>query len=191
MIITMNEKHQYLVDDILTISVTQILHRMFPTKYEGVPKSVLENAANRGNKIHEVIEKYALNPTEDRKMDMELLGINYALLARNNDIHIDSSEQSLAFIDGGNPLYAGTYDLQGSINNKPALLDIKCTAQCDKKYLAWQLTMYAMAWEQTTGEEIKQLACIWMPKNGIGQYIPIERLDSRYVLTEVTKIVQS
>ena len=35
------EGHIYLVDGVIVPSVTQILHRVFPEKYEGIPKEVL------------------------------------------------------------------------------------------------------------------------------------------------------
>lgn len=189
--ISMDENHVYTVGNKHVISVTQILSRLFPKKYENVPETVLNRAAERGNKIHELIENYALMQTDETRMDMELEGINYAMLEKENHISIQSSEQMLYYMDYDEPLFAGKYDLEGTVNGQPAMLDIKTTAECDKEYLQWQLSMYAMMYEQMTGEEIEKLACIWIPKNGIGQYVPIERIDDDYILTEVREVVLS
>lgn len=187
--ISMDANHVYTVENKCVPSVTQILQHIFPHKYDNVPETVLNRAAERGNGIHELIENYALLQTDETRMDMELNGINYAMLEKQEHINIQTSEQMICYKDMDEPLYAGKYDLQGFINDEPAILDIKTTAVCDKDYLEWQLTMYAMAYEQMTGTEIKKLACIWMPKKGTGKFIPIERLDTDYVLTEVREIV--
>ena len=50
------EGHIYLVDGVIVPSVTQILHKVFPEKYEGIPKEVLNAKANYGTDVHKYIE---------------------------------------------------------------------------------------------------------------------------------------
>ena len=48
--------HIYLVDGVIVPSVTQILHKVFPEKYEGIPKEVLNAKAVYGTDVHKYIE---------------------------------------------------------------------------------------------------------------------------------------
>jgi len=56
MIEFLKEEHLYLVDGIITPSVTQILQFLFPDKYKDVPPEILANKAEYGSILHKVIE---------------------------------------------------------------------------------------------------------------------------------------
>lgn len=189
--IIMDENHHYTVDGKQVLSTTQILQKMFPQKYAGVSEEVLQRAADRGTRIHGMIEQYALHHEMNDRFDLEIEGIGYPKLEDLHYISIESSEKKLAYMDNGEPLYAGTYDMLGTKDNRPELIDIKCTSVCDRTYLSWQLSMYAMALEQETGKKIETLACIWVPKDKVTEYIPIERLPEDQVLKEVREIVKA
>ena len=53
-----DESHTYLVDGIILPSITQILKVKFGNKYQGISKEVLDNAAAKGTRVHEAIEKW-------------------------------------------------------------------------------------------------------------------------------------
>ena len=61
MITFLEEPHIYLVDGIITPSVSEILHFIFPDKYKGVDKRTLNKKAEYGTTIHESIEMYEAN----------------------------------------------------------------------------------------------------------------------------------
>ena len=50
------ENHIYLKDGVILKSVTQILKELFPSKYDGIPKEILENKSIYGTELHKFIE---------------------------------------------------------------------------------------------------------------------------------------
>ena len=50
------ETHTYIKNGIILKSVTQILQELFPLKYEGVPKKILEDKSIYGTELHKFIE---------------------------------------------------------------------------------------------------------------------------------------
>ncbi|MEI3508718.1 MAG: hypothetical protein V8R01_06445 [Bacilli bacterium] len=56
MIEFIEEEHIYLIDGVIVPSVTQILNKVFPKKYEGVPDYILNKKASYGTKVHKLIE---------------------------------------------------------------------------------------------------------------------------------------
>ena len=67
------------------------------------------------------------------------------------------------------------------VNDEECLIDIKTTAELDKEYLSWQLSMYELA----IGKKFKKLYCLWLPKGGLGKLIEIERIEKE----EIEKIL--
>ena len=61
MIEFIEQQHIYLVDGVITPSVSQILHFIFPDKYKNVDKKILNRKAEYGTKIHESVELYENN----------------------------------------------------------------------------------------------------------------------------------
>ena len=50
------ETHTYIYNGVILPSVSSILKQVFPLKYEGVPKKILENKSNYGTELHKFIE---------------------------------------------------------------------------------------------------------------------------------------
>ena len=61
MIEFIDEPHIYLVNGVITPSVSEILHFIFPNKYKGVNRKILNKKAEYGTTIHESIEMYEAN----------------------------------------------------------------------------------------------------------------------------------
>lgn len=146
--------------------------------YKGVPKSNLERASKYGNKVHELIEDYALGKYEGQPEDAEgYEGIalrRFHDLANENDIVITSCEQRLVYIDSGLPLYCGMYDMFGTIGGRASLIDIKTTAEIHHDQLKLQLAMYKAAIEQMFNNEVEETYCLWLPKKKLGRLVKIE-----------------
>lgn len=59
MIEFLEETHTYLVEGILTPSVTELIHNIYmPNQYSGISKAVLANAADYGNRVHSLVEHW-------------------------------------------------------------------------------------------------------------------------------------
>ena len=68
MIEFIEETHTYLVDGVITPSVTTLIHEIWmPSMYKGINADTLKRAASYGTKVHEMIEKW--NKGEETDVD--------------------------------------------------------------------------------------------------------------------------
>ena len=176
------EDHTYQVDGILTPSVTTLIGNIWiPHKYDGISKTVLRKAADYGNRVHELIEHCDDDMPEwyERRSEEGRALRNYLRIREANDIQIASSEIPVAFIGSdGLPMYAGMYDMLGTVRGKKAIIDIKTTAKYDQAYLGYQLTLYKMALEQMDESlKIEEGYCLHLPKKGYANLLPVAFLD--------------
>ena len=145
--------HLYTYGDRQIMSVTTLLHLDNPTKYEFVNQSVLDNASEKGTELHNAIECYVKYGLE--RNDLQEFR-NFKFLQDRFDFKLVDSEVMVLLEHNGIEL-AGTTDLVMIYKGQLALGDIKRTATLDKEYLAKQLNLYRLAYQQTYGEEIKYL----------------------------------
>lgn len=180
MIEYIDDAHLYLYDGVIIPSVSQILHeKVFPHKYDGVPSSVLNAKAEYGTKVHSIIED--LENGREYQNDSVLIqeSINqYLYLKEKYKLNVVEQEKIVCY----KGLYAGRFDMIANIGNDLCLCDIKTTAQLDKEYLSWQLSMYELAY----GKTFDKLIAIWLPKKDLGKIVEIERKDKK----EIEKILE-
>ena len=184
MIEFLKEEHLYLVDGIITPSVTQILQFLFPDKYKDVPPEILANKAEYGTILHKVIEIAEQEQTfEIGALKQKIEGINYLIelsfkqylkIKEKYNLEVIEQEQIVAYKD----LYCGTFDMIANVNNKKSLIDIKTTAELDIEYLSWQLSFYELA----KGEQFEKLYVIWLPKKSLGELKEIPRKSEEELL---------
>lgn len=175
MIEYLEEEHLYLVDGILVPSVTQILQKVFPNKYKGIPKYILNNKADYGTKVHKAIEDLENGKVIDCESVYIEESVNqYQKLKEKNYIEVIEQEQMVHY----EYYFAGRFDMIANVNGKYSLCDIKTTSVVDKNYLSWQLSMYELGY----GDTFEKFYCIWLPKGSIGKLIEIERLDKEKIL---------
>lgn len=197
MIEFIEQQHIYLVDGVITPSVSQILHFIFPDKYKNVDKKILNRKAEYGTKIHESVELYENNiktMTLEEAFDVtvqaqELNYIQeaslrqYVKIKRENYITVLEQEQMIQY----EKKYAGRFDMIASIKERICLCDIKTTAELDKEYLSWQLSYYEMA----MGKEFERLYAIWLPKKGLGELVEIERKPRELLIKKLNEFLLS
>lgn len=196
MIDFIEKPHIYLVDGIITPSVSEILHFMFPDKYSGIPDWILERKAKYGTKIHESIEMYEANiktMSIQEAFDVtiqakELTYIQEASLRQylklKNRYNIDVLEQEMMI--QYERKYAGRFDMIANINGAISLCDIKTTAELDEEYLSWQLSYYELA----MGKTFEKLYAIWLPKKGIGQVVEIKRKLREVLIKKLNEFLE-
>lgn len=193
-VIEFNEKnHTYIVNGIVTPSVTQLIHLMFPEKYKSISPAVLKRAAARGTKIHETIEYWNIHhelPDGYERRSFTALALNrWRGLEEKFKIHITDQEIPVCYMDGDMPLFAGKFDMLGQVNDIDSLLDIKATSKYDRVYLEIQLSMYRMAIRQTLGREVDKGYCVWLPKDHLGGLEEVKFRDEDSLLWEIRKLV--
>lgn len=175
------ETHQYLLGGVLLPSVSEILHFIFPDKYKGVSKDILNQKANYGSIVHEYIEKFEKGKYKelpDLDLYQKLSIKQYLRLKAKYDIDVIEQEKMVHYED----YYAGRFDMIANIQNKECLCDIKTTAELDIEYLSWQLSFYELAY----GRKFKKLYAIWLPKKGIGKLVEIPRKTKK----EMVKVLK-
>lgn len=177
-----DESHSYLVDGILTKSVTTILNELFPDKYANIPIHIMNNAAARGTRVHKCIEEYE---TLGKEEDLEELQ-DYKFLKKYYKFEVLENERMIFYIHKGFPLFAGRFDMTILEDGKLLVADIKTTATLDMISLSYQLSMYAMGYEQCYGKKIEGLRAIHL-KNGKRKYKEVKRLTAEEILKEVAK----
>lgn len=173
MIEFLKEPHLYLKDGVLLKSVTQILEMIFPNKYKGIDKDILNRKAIFGTQGHLIIENLNVSNLSEAKKEIEKIDNKdlqicikeYLRLVKKYQIVPKEQEQIISY----KYLYAGTLDMTGTVQGLNCLLDIKFTAELDKEYLSWQLGMYQLA----KGIKYDKCYCIWLPKRELGQLVEI------------------
>lgn len=172
MIEYVDETHTYLYDGVIIPSVSEILRFIFPNKYSLVPKEVLNKKATYGSTVHEAIEKLEQGKELPKLDYIQQASITqYLKLKEKYNIEVHKQEQIINYEDK----YAGRFDMIADINGVEALCDIKTTAELDKEYLSWQLSLYAYAYKNMYDEDFEKLYAIWLPKKELGKVIEIER----------------
>lgn len=156
-----DESHTYLCDGVIVPSVTQILKIKFGGKYKGVSKRTLERAANKGTEVHRAIELYC---KEGRKSDLPEVR-NFKFLKSKYGFEVLDNEVPVILFKDGEPIAGGRLDLVISMDGKTGLADIKRTSTLDKEYLAYQLNMYRIAYQQCYNRQISFLKGVHLREN--------------------------
>lgn len=155
------EGHIYLVDGVVTPSVTQVLKYKFGHKYDNIDNDVLSEAARKGTEVHKAIEDYC---TINKESDLPEVR-NFKFLQKKYNFKVLGNEIPIILFKDDKPLCAGRLDLVLFKDNQTGLGDIKRTSALDKEYLGYQLNMYRIAYKQCYGGEIDFLAGLHLRDN--------------------------
>ena len=189
MIEYLEKDHLYVVGARLVPSVTQIIHRLMPDMYTNVPKAFLERASRYGDSVHSLIEHYALTgdiPEGYNPQSFEGIALRrYQKLQEEYDIKFVSCEKPVYYSEDDVPLYAGKFDVIGTVEGKISLIDIKTTSKYYPEYLSMQLAMYKWAIEQTENIEIEKVYCLYLPKKNLGRLIEVKLANKDILLPKV------
>lgn len=161
--------HIYLVDGVITPSITQILKYKFGGMYEGINKDVLKKASDRGTHIHKVIEDYCksgLESDERELHDFKFLQKRYGFEVVDNEVPVILEDKD------GKPIGAGRLDMVLKMGDKIGGADIKTTSTLQKEYVGYQLNLYRIAYRQSYGIEWEFLRAIHL-KDGKRKYVDL------------------
>lgn len=165
----LEDEHIYLCDGVILPSITNVLKIKFGNKYAGVSKEVLEKAALKGTQVHQAIEDYEKKDIYD--IDCVELR-NYKFLKKSYKFECLDNEVPVILFKNDIPVACGRLDLVLEEDGKIGLGDIKRTSTLDKEYLAYQLNLYRIAYQQCYGKNIEFLRGIHL-RNDIRKYINI------------------
>ena len=152
--------HIYVCDGEIVPSITQILKLKFGGKYDHVNRQTLQKASEKGTMVHEAIEKYCKYGYESDLPELR----NFKFLQRAYKFDVLCNEVPVILSFDGEPVSAGRLDLviekigeDGALHGERGIADIKRTSTLDKEYLAYQLNLYRIAYQQCYGMKINFL----------------------------------
>ena len=138
------EDHTYLLGDKFLSGITPVLQRQFfPTEFEGIPKHIVDAAAEYGTGVHASCEDFDANWNNDGTIEVQ----DYIQICKDYGLTHEASEYTVT--DGKD--YASQIDKVYRVSDDTFDLgDIKTYGQMtdDKLQKArWQLSIYAYLFE--------------------------------------------
>lgn len=170
----LDDIHCYLIDGVITPSITQILKTRFGKKYDGVDRRVLDMAARAGTAVHDAIQTYCETGEAAELPEVA----NFAFLQRQYQFDVIECETPMILFDGETPIAAGRCDLVLRQGGQIGGADIKRTSVLDRDYLAAQLNLYRIAYRQSYGIEWQFLRGIHL-RNDTRKYVQIPIDENR------------
>lgn len=164
-----DESHTYVYNGVILPSITQILKTKFGNKYDGVSKSVLQKASDKGTEVHRAIENFEKRSLDD--LNCEELR-NYKFLKRMFKFECIDNEVPIVLFLNGKPVSAGRVDLILKEEDKYGIGDIKRTSTFDKEYVAYQTNLYRIGYQQCYGVEISFLRGVHL-RQEVRKYVPL------------------
>lgn len=165
--------HTYLCDGELVPSITQVMKLKFGGMYDGVPMANVEKAREHGSAVHAAIEAWCETGEVSEFQEVK----NFQFLIKKYGFQVLKNEVPVILFADGIPIAAGRLDLVVSENRGGVelmgLADIKCTATLHKEYLAYQLNLYRIAYQQCYNEQIAFLKGVHLKGEKIRKYVEI------------------
>lgn len=162
-----DETHTYIVDGIIVPSVSAILKTFFDD-YQGVSRSVLEQASARGTALHEAIEIYEKTGQGSDLKEFK----NYLFLKRHFGFKNISNELPIIYEEDDRVLFAGRLDQIIEIDGKLGINDFKRVSAPNKEKIAYQLNLYKIAYEQSYHKQINGLSFMQL-REDIRKFTPL------------------
>lgn len=134
-----DEGHRYTLDGEELPSVSELCRFLSREIYGDLCQWRLDNAAERGTKVHkacEILDKYGSVDVSD---DILPYVQAYLSFRREHDVAWDKIEFAAHHPEDG---YAGTVDRFGTLDGRAALVDIKSSHAVHKPLCAAQLNLY-------------------------------------------------
>lgn len=156
-----DETHTYIYDGVVLPSITQLLKVKFGNKYNGIPKDKLERASVQGTAVHKAIEDYEQQGIESELPELR----NYKFLKKAYNFECKANEVPVVLFRDGEAMACGRLDLVLTEGEKIGLGDIKRTSTLDKNYLAYQLNLYRIAYQQCYDMQIEFLRGLHLREN--------------------------
>ena len=165
------EEHTYLNTEtgkMLQGITSTLVHRVNPNKYAGIPKHILNAAADRGSKVHEeieLVETIGIEPTTQEAK-------NYIKLKEQHGLNFLQSEYTVSDLEHYATNIDGIYEVEENVVD---IADYKTTSKFDKESVSWQLSICAHFLEKNNPHvKVRKLFGIWV-RDDIAQLIEVER----------------
>lgn len=156
-------EHEYVVGDKKIPAVSEILRFLSREMYSSISQYTLDNAADRGKRVHkacEVLDKYG-----EVEVDKDIEPYVRAYIKFRRDYSPEWTRIEYAcYVDNDDLTAAGTLDRYGKVKGGQAIVDLKTTATVHKHYVGAQLNGYKSIAE-ANGLKVDALYCLHLRKD--------------------------
>ena len=166
--------HTYEVDGETLPSVSEIIRFISREVYGSVTQYTLDNACDRGKKVHKFCENLDKFGTVDCDEDLAAYVEAYMNFLKDHTVEWSIIEQSMYHKE---QLYAGTIDRVGKVDGKLSIVDIKTSCVIHKPLVTAQINAYAEMYEDNNADIIEQLIALQLKSDGTYKIHEIE-IDS-------------
>lgn len=170
-----DKEHKYELNDEVIPSVSEISRFASREIYGEVNQYILDNAAERGTKIHkqcELLDKY--HECEADEITIPYIRGYVDFIKQHNPEWV-AIEKAIA---SRKMMFAGTLDRVGNIDGKRAIVDLKSSSKVQKVLAIIQLNAYKILWEENYPEQpVEALYILQLTKNGTYKLLPFD-MDS-------------
>ena len=161
-----DQTHTYKLNGKIIPSVTQIINEvLFYNKYSSVSEDTLELAKKKGSLIHKEIEDYIKTGSTGFTTELQ----SFINIVKDKKLEYMKSEVKVH-----NKEIAGTIDIVCKIGDKNVIIDTKTTAELDKEYVSWQLSMYAYILETHYNVRVDELYGMWL-RDDKSKFVKVEK----------------
>lgn len=148
--------------------MSEILRFISREIYDDVNQYTLDNAAERGTAVHKACEQ--IIKTGECEISAEFAGYVNGFIKFCEDYKCKFIHSELALAC---PDYAGTIDLAGIVDGKPALVDIKTVSAVKKMLVKAQLNGYKRLYEHNKYGTMESLYCLQLMADGKYRRYPV------------------
>jgi hypothetical protein len=174
-VVLREDEHRYFLDGKELMGITGMLSRqLFPGKYDDVDEETLKKASEYGKQVHKWCELYDTDGYRSNQQEV----VEYSALCFTHDLYHEASE----YIVTDGYFFASPIDkVFRCSDDEIELSDIKTTAELDRDYVRWQLSIYAYLFErQNPGAKATRLTAIWL-RGDKSDYVQVERVPDDVV----------
>ncbi len=169
-----DQEHKYALEDEVLPSVSELCRFLSREIYGDVAQWRLDQAAERGTKVHkacEVLDKFGSVDVQD---DILPYIQAYLKFRREHDAQWEKIEFASYH---PKDRYAGTIDRYGLLDGVPTILDIKTSYVVHKPLCAGQLNLYRRMM-QANGFLVEKLYILQLKKDGTYKFHPFNVDDA-------------
>lgn len=163
-----DDKHIYEVDGVKVPSVSEIIRFISRESYSDIAQYRLDNAAERGTKVHKLCEQMIKYGECEAGYDVVGYIQAFVLFCKEHSFELQYSEKALACEE-----YAGTVDLIGTVDGAQSVIDLKTVCAVVKPLVKAQLNGYKRLVEYNKIAEITRLYCLQLMADGKYRLYPV------------------
>lgn len=169
-----DQGHKYTLDGEELPSVSELCRFISREVYGDVTQYTLDNAADRGTRVHKACEALDLYGKVEVSDDILPYLQAYMKFRKEHAVHWDKVEYAGHHAADR---YAGTLDRVGMVDGKRCIVDLKTSYAVQKQLAIAQLNLYRRIMEQDGTWEAEALYILHLEKDGEPKLIEFERND--------------